>query len=87
MIVKEAESYGWIVDDNDATEAYDFAAQYFGNEELNKKIVAAMGNEELAHCLAFIFRMNEFKEWYEYKDRKEDELNESIRRVIRKCLR
>lgn len=66
-ILKEAESYGWSVDESEAEEAYNLAAQYFGNEDLNAQIVGAMSKEELAHCLAYIFRMHDFKEWEEYQ--------------------
>lgn len=74
----EAESYGWVVNDWEATEAYDFACDYFGKEELDSQIVRCLGDEELAKCLAFIFRMNEFDEW-ENRDT-EDEFDESVNR-------
>lgn len=67
----EAESYGWVVEDWDAQEAYEFACDAFGEEELNRQIVMAIGNEELASCLAYIFRMNDFREWEEYKNGEE----------------
>ena len=71
--IKAAESYGWVVEDWDAQEAYEFACDYFGEEDLNAQIVRAISNEELAACLAFIFRMNEFSEWEEYKNGADDE--------------
>ena len=74
----EAESYGWVVNDWEAREAYDFACDYFGEEELNSQIVRCLGSEELAACLAYIFRMNEFDEW-ENRDN-EDEFDESVNR-------
>ena len=61
--LKEAESYGWVVNDWEAQEAYDFACDYFGEEDLNSQIVRCLGSDELAACLAYIFRMNEFDEW------------------------
>lgn len=84
--VKAAESYGWVVEDWDAQEAYEFACDYFGEEDLNAQIVRAISNEELAACLAFIFRMNEFYEWEDYKNGsdEEDEDIESSTRPKRK---
>lgn len=78
----EAESYGWVVNDWEAREAYDFACDYFGKEELDSQIVRCLGDEELAKCLAFIFRMNKFDEW-ENRDI-EDEFDESVNRVRRR---
>jgi hypothetical protein len=79
----EANSYGWIVEDYDAKEAYDFACEYFGEDELNSQIVQAISTDELAACLAFIFRMNDFREWEEYKNGGSDEFDESFRRNMR----
>lgn len=66
--MNEAESYGWVVEDNDAHDAYDFACEYFGKETLDDQIVTALDSRELAECLAFIFRMNDFREWENYKN-------------------
>ena len=78
--LKEAENYGWVVEDWQAREAYDFACEYFGKEDLDDQIVGAISNEELAACLAFIFRMNDFREWDEYLEGQEDEgIDESVR--------
>ncbi len=63
--VTATESYGWVVNDWEAQEAYEFACEYFGEEDLNKQIVDCISSEELAACLAFIFRMNDFREWEE----------------------
>ena len=65
--ITAAESYGWVVESYEANEAYDLAAEYFGEEDLNAQIVKSLGSDELAACLAFIFRMNDFREWDEYK--------------------
>lgn len=65
--ITAAESYGWVVESYEANEAYDLAADYFGEEDLNAQIVQSLGSDELAACLAFIFRMNDFREWDEYK--------------------
>ena len=63
--LNEAEDYGWVVESSEAREAYDFACEYFGQENLNQDIVDALSTDELAACLAFIFRMNDFREWDE----------------------
>ena len=62
--VMAAESYGWVVESWEAQDAYDFACEYFGEEDLNKQIIQAIDSDELAACLAYIFRMNDFQEWY-----------------------
>ena len=72
MPIKAAESYGWVVNDWEAQDAYEFACEYFGEEDLNKQIVGCMSSEELAACLAFLFRMNDFREWEE-RDKEADE--------------
>lgn len=66
--LSEAENGGWVVDSDEAWDAYDFAAEYFGEDDLNYQIRKAMGDEELASCLAYIFRMNDFREWYAHKN-------------------
>lgn len=68
--ITAAESYGWVVNDWEAHDAYDFACEYFGEDELNSQIVGCMSSEELAACLAFLFRMNDFREW---ENRDEDD--------------
>lgn len=70
VMINEAESYGWVVEDYQAQEAYEFACDYFGEDELNAQIVGTLSNEELASSLAFLFRMNDFREW--------EEINESV---------
>lgn len=66
--VMAGESYGWVVDANEAQEAYDFACEYFGKEELDADIVSCLSSDELADNLAYIFRMNDFEEWYNRED-------------------
>ena len=63
--ITAAESYGWVVETWEADEAYDMACEYFGEEDINAQIVDAISKDELAACLAFIFRMNDFVEWNE----------------------
>lgn len=62
-VLKEAESGGWIVEEFEAEDAYNLAAEHFGNEYLNEQIVRCMGNYELSKCLAFLFRQWDFQEW------------------------
>ena len=42
---------------------------------LNEQIISAISHDELAACLAYIFRMNDFREWEAYKNG--EELDES----------
>lgn len=63
--MNEANSYGWVVESSEALDAYDFACEYFGQEKLNQDIVDTLSTDELAESLAFIFRMNDFREWDE----------------------
>ena len=74
--VTAAESYGWELDSADAWEAYEFACEYFGKENLDDQIVSGLSTDELAESLVYIFRMNDFNEWYEQNgedDEDEDE--------------
>lgn len=66
--IMAAESYGWEVPDDRAQEAYDFAIEsgYWDEASLNADIVNAISTDELAACLAFIFRMNDFQPWDDY---------------------
>ena len=66
--IAAAENYGWVVETSEADEAYDMACEYFGEENINAQIVDAISKDELAACLAFIFRMNDFREWDERND-------------------
>jgi hypothetical protein len=72
-LIKEAESYGWEVDDWKAQEAYEMFCDAIGKEEANEAIVRCLGDEELAKCLAYLFRMYEFHEWEESQEESEDE--------------
>lgn len=69
-VLMEAVDGGWEVPDGMAQEAYDLAVQYFGKEDIDNQIVTSLGNEKLAECLAFIFRMNDFREWDKYMEKK-----------------
>lgn len=68
--ITEANDYGWEVDNNEAQEAYQFACDKIGQETINQEIVDSLGTEQLAECLAFIFRNYDFREWDEYKAEK-----------------
>ena len=76
--VTAAESYGWEVPDDRAQEAYDFAIEsgYWDEASLNADIVNAISTDELAACLAFIFRMNDFQPWDDYLNGEESEDDE-----------
>lgn len=82
MQINEAESYGWVVNDYQAREAYDFACDYFGEEDLNAQIVGTLSDEELASSLAFLFRMNDFREWEESQE-EDDDIDESYKRTMK----
>lgn len=71
--VKAAESYGWVVDENEAWEAYEFACDYFGKENLDDQIVSGLSTDELAESLVYIFRMNDFREWDERNGSSDDD--------------
>lgn len=71
-MLNEAESEGWIVDDNDAQNAYEFACKYFPKEEVDSQIVSSLSAEELASSLAWLFRQWDFKEYYDYNEEDED---------------
>lgn len=71
--IKAAESYGWVVESWEANEAYEMACEAFGEEDVNAQIVGALGSDDLAECLAFLFRMWDFREWDERNEEDEDE--------------
>lgn len=62
-VLKEADSYGWIVDDSEADEAYEFFCNEVGEDEANRAIVRAMGSTPKAEILAYLFRMYDLKNW------------------------
>ena len=83
--LNEAESYGWVVEDWQASEAYELVCDYFGEDYINKQIVDCMSNEELAECLAYIFRMNDFREWDEYLEKEDNKyVDESCKKKSKK---
>ena len=60
---------------DDAWDKYETAKEIMGEEELFNNLTKAAGYDELAEDLAFIFRMNDFREWDKY-DNEEDEDDE-----------
>ena len=60
--VKSGESYGWVVNPEDAWDKLQLWIDTVGAEAALDDIAKAMGTEELSSCLAFIFRNNDFKE-------------------------
>ena len=93
----EAESYGWVVNEDEAKEAYYFFCDHIGKEEVDDAIVESLSVDELASSLAFLFRMYEFEEWYkrnsvedDYDEFEKDDIEaefESVNRRSRKSRR
>lgn len=63
-----AENYGWVVENGEVDDAYELACEYYGEEAINADIVKCLSVNQLAACLAYIFRMNDFREWQERKN-------------------
>jgi hypothetical protein len=84
--MNEAESYGWVVEDEDAFDAYEFACDTLGKEYVADAIVNTLSYNDLASSLAYLFRMWDFREWYDRNESNDDEdFEESIkRRMLRK---
>lgn len=74
--VTAAESYGWVVESWEAQEAYEMAAEAWGREDINQQIVDCISDDELAACMAFIFRMSDFREWDERNNDEDDDDDE-----------
>lgn len=72
--LNEGESGGWVVDSSEAEEAYNLAVERMGKETIDSAIIRAMSSEALADCLAYIFRMYDFREWQSRFDNEEDEI-------------
>lgn len=39
------------------------AVEHMGKETIDAAIVRCLGDEQLAQCLAYVFRMYDFREW------------------------
>ncbi len=64
-----AENYGWVVESGDVYEAYAFACDALEKENVDDAIVSCLSSDELAEILAYLFRMWDFKEYYdEYEE-------------------
>lgn len=66
-----AQQYGVsedIEDLEDVQDKYETLKEIMGAESLYDEMVRAMGTDELSEDLAFIFRMNDFREWDKYDD-------------------
>lgn len=60
--VKSGESYGWIVNPEDAFDKLSLWVEAVGAEAALDDLARSMGPDELSDNLAFIFRNNDFKE-------------------------
>ena len=77
--LREGESYGWVVENDQAWDALDMFTEVYGAEYTLDALARAMGTEELANNLAYIFRMHDFREFYNDED-EEDDLDESVKK-------
>lgn len=59
---KSGESYGWVVNSEDAFDKLQLWIDTVGAEAALDDLARAMGPDELSDNLAFIFRNNDFKE-------------------------
>jgi len=73
QVINEAIDGGWEVNEWEVDDAYNLFVQELGNEEANAAIVGCMGNEELAKCLAFLFRQYDFRQWEEFQNERDNE--------------
>lgn len=73
-VLNEGESYGWVVEEEDAREAYDFACDALGKETVDDALVGCLSTTQLSDFLAFLFRNWDFRDWEEYKNGEETEL-------------
>ena len=67
-MLKEAENGGWVVDSTEARDAYELAVTEMGKDTIDSAIIRSLSDEQLAQCLAYIFRMYDFREWEEYQN-------------------
>ena len=79
---KAGESDGWVVNEEDAQDKLDLWIQAVGTEKALDDLRYAMGNFELANNLAYIFRVNDFREGCsDYEEENEDTDIESKKKV------
>lgn len=67
-VLNEDNSYGWEVDDSEATLAYEYMPQEIGNEDLNAAIIRAMSDSALAGIMTYLLRIYGMRGWEEYRD-------------------
>lgn len=69
-----AQQWGFAeeLEDKDVWDKYETAKELMGESELFNNLTQAAGYDELAEDLAFIFRMNDFREWDKYDNEDED---------------
>ena len=61
----------------EAQEAYEFAIDNgFSKEALDSAIVQTLSTDALAESLAYIFRMEDFKEWAKRQDARENAMDD-----------
>ena len=72
-MLKEAENGGWVVDATEARNAYELAAREMGKDTIDSAIIRSLTDEQLAQCLAYIFRMYDFREWEQYQNNINDD--------------
>ena len=77
-VLNEAINGGWEVETDEARDAYDFAVEKMGKETIDNAIIMALSDDALAQCLAYIFRMYEFREWDAYKAEQEEGEEEEL---------
>lgn len=70
--------FGEEIEGLDVWEQYETAKEYMGVSELFNNLTQAAGYDELAEDLAFIFRMNDFREWDKYDNEDSDDYDEEI---------
>lgn len=79
---KAGESYGWVVNSDDAWDKLWLFVDYYGEKETLDALARAMGNDELSENLAYIFRMYDFREGCsDYEEEEEETEVESKKKV------
>ena len=66
--IKSGESYGWFVAPWEAQDKLDLWIETVGVDQALNDLRYAMGNDELSSNLAYIFRMNDFREGQSKRD-------------------
>lgn len=78
------ESYGWVVNSEDAWDKLTLWEETVGAEQALRDVAKAMGDEELSECLAYIFRMNDFKEGCSDTDDEDSDVESAKKEDIKK---